>query len=673
MIQNAQPETESGIRFLAVIVLYKMAAKDSVSFRTLQQAASRLGDGNTARILIVDNTPGATNHCKCAHNVLYHAAGENLGLPNAFNYALDLAHREGCDWLITLDQDTALPPEFLVRIAEIANRLKCDPSIAAIVPQINGDGRILSPNWFRAGAFPRWFPSGYTGVPDKPTFAFNSAAALRVRTLRAIGGYDPLFWLDHCDSALYYKLHCHGRRVFVAGNIQVQHHFSMLDKEKRMTLVRYRNILVAESAFWDLAMNRLAGMERTARLLGRWCKQVLHGHNAGFRKETAQALKRRLFSSRASRIAQWKREMNALKPALANGSDRFPGLKESKRAPQISVIIVNWNGKQFLDTCLSSLRSQTFSDCETILVDNGSEDGSVDFVRQQFPEVRVISLNRNVGFAAANNVGFDYAEGPLIVLLNNDTKVHPDCLQQIYQGSRDFPKAASFACKMLYFDEPQRIENCGFDVSLSGATVDLGRGDLDGTQWAQSRQVFGACGGAAAYRRTMLQEIGLFDPDFFLIYEDVDLAFRAQLNGFTCMYLPEAVVYHRYRASIGVSSPLQVFFSQRNTELVYLKNMPLPMLLKSLPQRIMYEVGAAIYFTKSGSGRAFLRAKAHALRLLPTTWRKRQQIQRSRTASTADLVSLMKRTSLAAKLEKFLLLWRSHATVRDAGKMPIQG
>ena len=133
--------------------------------------------------------------------------------------------------------------------------------------------------------------------------------------------------------------------------------------------------------------------------------------------------------------------------------------------PEISVIVVNWNGKHFLETCLTALRRQTFRDFETILVDNGSEDGSAEYVRSGFPEVRLIALDRNLGFTGGNIAGYEQACGELIVLLNNDTEVDPRWLEEIHKARRDYPAAGSFASKMLYFDERNRIDNCGFGLT----------------------------------------------------------------------------------------------------------------------------------------------------------------------------------------------------------------
>jgi GT2 family glycosyltransferase len=325
--------------------------------------------------------------------------------------------------------------------------------------------------------------------------------------------------------------------------------------------------------------------------------------------------------------------------------------------PVISVIILNWNGKHFLEDCLGAMRRQTFRDFETILVDNGSQDGSVEYVRTQFPEVSVVALPDNRGFTGGNIAGYKQASGNLVVLLNNDTEAHPNWLDEIDKASQLYPQAGSFASKMMYFNERGRVENCGLDLGIAGAVVERGRDDPDGTEWSRATKVFGACAGAAAYRRTMLDHIGFLDPDFFVFYEDVDLSFRAQLHGYECLYVPGAIVYHRYRVTMGKSPLRTVFYSQRNVEFVYLKNMPAGLILRSLPQRLLYEMGAAIYFAKQGAGSAFLRAKLDALRSLPSVLQKRREIQRKRIITDSQLRAIMRKSLLSSKWKKFCTGW----------------
>jgi GT2 family glycosyltransferase len=263
----------------------------------------------------------------------------------------------------------------------------------------------------------------------------------------------------------------------------------------------------------------------------------------------------------------------------------------------------------------------------------------------------LVALAENRGFAGGNIAGYEQASGKLIVLLNNDTEADPAWLEEIHKSSILHPLSGSFASKMMYFDARNRIENCGFDLGIFGATLELGRDELDGSNWNTSREVFGACGGAVAYRRSMLDRIGFLDPDFFMVYEDVDLSFRAQLHGYTCIYVPTAVVFHRYRASLGSGSARQVFYSQRNIEFVYLKNMPLGLILRSLPLRLIYEFGAALQAAGQGNLGPFVRSKLYAIRHLPKVWRKRREIQHTRTAKTSQIRVVMKPV-LAAKWRK---------------------
>lgn len=324
-----------------------------------------------------------------------------------------------------------------------------------------------------------------------------------------------------------------------------------------------------------------------------------------------------------------------------------------RRMPEMSVIIVNWNGTKFLPDCLSALRQQTFRDFETILVDNASTDDSLEYVRAHFPEVKIIGLQSNLGFSGGNIAGYNCASGEIIVLLNNDTEAHPEWLESIHRASREFPAAGSFACKMMYFNDRARIENCGFEIDSAGITAELGRDELDGPHWASSREVFGACGGAVAYRRTMLDQVGFLDPDFVMIYEDVDLSFRAQLSGFRCVYVPKAIVYHHYRSTIKKGPALQVFYSQRNIDFVYWKNLPLAFILRSSPHRLLYELGSALYFFRLGSGVPFFKAKLDVLRRLPSVLKKRKVIQKQNTLATSQLRNLFCGSVFRSKWRKF--------------------
>jgi len=328
--------------------------------------------------------------------------------------------------------------------------------------------------------------------------------------------------------------------------------------------------------------------------------------------------------------------------------------------PEISVIVINWNGKHLLKDCLSALRRQTFRDFEALLVDNGSQDGSVEFVREHFPEVTLIALEKNVGFSQGNAAAYEKSSGRLVTLLNNDTAADPAWLEEIFKASQSFPEAGSFASKMLCFDEPDRIDNCGFGITGAGFTIDLGRDEHDGPAWSTARPVFGCCGGAATYRRRMLEDIGFLDPDFFMTYEDVDLSFRAQLKGYSCMFVPGAKVLHRYRATMKKywSYSRQIYYSQRNIEFLYIKNMPLELIASTCLQRMTYEFGSALYFLRAGAIGAFVRGKLDVLRHLPKLLRKRRDIQGGKVIDAAQLSAVMEMDWLRPKWRKFTSAWR---------------
>lgn len=326
--------------------------------------------------------------------------------------------------------------------------------------------------------------------------------------------------------------------------------------------------------------------------------------------------------------------------------------------PEMSVIVLNWNGKHFLETCLTALRRQTFRDFETILVDNGSTDGSAEYVRANCPEVNLVELRENRGFTGGNIAGYEHARTDLIVLLNNDTEADERWLEEMHKASLEYPKAGIFASKMMQFEDRKRIDMCGFDLSMVGPGVDLGRGELDGPEWNEPRKVFGACAGAAAYRRGMLDEIGFFDADLFMTFDDMDLSFRAQLRGYECMFIPGAIVYHYASPTITKYPATKAYYSQRNIDVVYLKNMPLALILLALPKRLIFEIGCAVYFFRLGVGAAFLKAKLDVIRGLPSVLRKRREILGKRKLTNAQLYSLLQTYRISSKWKKFAAAWR---------------
>ena len=210
------------------------------------------------------------------------------------------------------------------------------------------------------------------------------------------------------------------------------------------------------------------------------------------------------------------------------------------------VIIVNWNGKRFLDDCLSALGEQTYPNLEVILVDNGSTDGSVDFVHDHFPRVHIMSLNENVGFAKANNSAMIKAlnDGAQhIALLNNDTKVDEKWLEHLVAVMESEKDIGICASKMMRMDNPRILDSAGHMFKW-GRIFERGHGEVDARQYDDRLDIIGACAGACLYRKEMLEDIGLFDERFGSYYEDAELSWRAHNRGWRARFVPESIVLH---------------------------------------------------------------------------------------------------------------------------------
>ncbi len=250
----------------------------------------------------------------------------------------------------------------------------------------------------------------------------------------------------------------------------------------------------------------------------------------------------------------------------------------NRKIPQATVIIPNWNGAGHLRECLDSLAAQTFRDFETLLVDNGSTDASVSLVERDYPWVRVIGLAQNLGFSTAVNVGIRESQSEYVVLLNNDTRARRDWLEALIRDMSHWPEASFAASRMLRYEPPHLVDSAGDHFSLlSGAGNNIGAGDPEGLH-KQPAWIFGACAGAAIYRRSLFEDIGVFDEDFFLVFEDVDLDLRAQVAGHHCLYIPDAVVLHKRGGSTDATSLEVAVRSWRNHVWVAGKNLP-PLLL----------------------------------------------------------------------------------------------
>jgi len=293
----------------------------------------------------------------------------------------------------------------------------------------------------------------------------------------------------------------------------------------------------------------------------------------------------------------------------------------------ISVVVVNYNGKKFLDGCLSSLDRQTCRDFEVILVDNGSSDGSAAYVRERYPSLILVETTKNLGFAGGTNAGIRVARGEFIFTLNNDTIADPHLLEEIVRPMISDSHVGVCGAKMVFFDG--RINSTAICISRSGAAWDRGGGEPDHGQYDVIEEVFGSCAGAALYRRSMLDEIGLFDEDFFLFMEDVDLAFRARLSGWKCMYVPTARVVHFHGGTAGFRSDLSIYYGNRNLLWYVVKNFPSRTLLLSSPWIIGRNCAVIPYYLLKGRGLSIFRAKIDMMKGLGDMMRKRRSVKKT--------------------------------------------
>lgn len=338
----------------------------------------------------------------------------------------------------------------------------------------------------------------------------------------------------------------------------------------------------------------------------------------------------------------------SVEPAGDRGSRRTG---DDSASPLVSIVIVTWNGRQHLDTCLAAVAAQEGVPFEAILVDNGSTDGTVDYVRAAFPWVRIVALPSNRGFAGGNNAGVAHARGRYVALLNNDTAAAPDWLRELLSGLDEASGVALTTSLIVYMHDPGTIDSAGDGLLRWGGAFKRHHG-APASVAAEPAEVFGVCGAACLLPREVFDELGGFDEEFFASHEDVDLSYRARLRGYRCRYVPSAVVRHRGSSTLGRTSALSVFHGQRNLEWVYLKNTPGPLLLRTLPGHILYVVAAAIYFARAGRLTTFVRAKLAAAAGVPEILRKRVQVQRGRRATNAAIWRSLDAGWLSTKLRE---------------------
>ncbi len=328
-----------------------------------------------------------------------------------------------------------------------------------------------------------------------------------------------------------------------------------------------------------------------------------------------------------------------------------------------SLIVINYNGIDCVVNCLKALDQQLLREFEIVLVDNGSSDGSVgqieEFLKrnQLAHSIKLVPCKSNLGFAGGGLEGLRHTNGEYIALLNNDTEADKEWLGEMVKAMDMNPEIGICGSRMI-LRGTDIIDSAGDGVSTALRGFKRGEGNK-ASLYSEREYVFGACAGAALYRRKMIEEIGFLDEDFFLIHEDTDLNFRAQLYGWKVLYVPTAIVYHKVRSSIGHMSDAAVYYTLRNSELVRMKNVPIPILLRCLPEFVSGMLTEFIYFAIMHKClRLYFRAKIDAMRMLRKMLKKRAVIMENRKVNCKYLLGIMtpvwQKDFLMSKIKKFL-------------------
>lgn len=332
--------------------------------------------------------------------------------------------------------------------------------------------------------------------------------------------------------------------------------------------------------------------------------------------------------------------------------------------PLVSIIIVNWNGKKYLVRCLSTAISQAYLNKEIIVVDNGSADGSIDFIKEKYANAaKLIANSGNLGFAQGNNIGILQSRGGYILTLNNDAELDENCLSELVKAIESDERIGMCAPKILLKSNHNKIDSVGHLIYQDGLSRQRGRLEADLGQYDKREEVVFPSACCGLYRRKMLDEIGLFDSNFFMFVEDTDLGLRARLAGWKCIYVPEAVVYHNYSSSAGGYSALKAFFIERNRIWLVIKLFPLSLILSSFYytlKRYLYQFygviskrGSAAYFAKQNSRFDIIgvicKSYIAACLGLPVMLKQRRRIRLQRKVSISDIHSWFSKFGISAE------------------------
>ncbi len=305
---------------------------------------------------------------------------------------------------------------------------------------------------------------------------------------------------------------------------------------------------------------------------------------------------------------------------------------------RVTAVVLNYNGRELLEVVLPSLRRQTYQDFDVVVVDDCSSDDSIAYLTETWPDVAVVNTGpSNVGVSAALNVAVGAARGELVALLNNDLELEPGWLAELVAALDRHPEAASAAGKLLRYSQRDMIDSAGDVFTRGAAAFGRGAGERDAGQYDDEEEVFAPTAGAALYRTRVFAEVGPFDETFYAYFEDVDWGLRALLLGYRSRYVPGARGYHMGSRTTKPTVNRRFYELQhRNTLAVLIKDVPLPYLLRHVPEILGHHLLAFAHSARGGLLKAHLRGIVRAVAGTPGWLRERRQIQSSRRISAAE-------------------------------------
>jgi len=316
--------------------------------------------------------------------------------------------------------------------------------------------------------------------------------------------------------------------------------------------------------------------------------------------------------------------------------------------PLVSIIVVNYNGKHFLEECFTSLENSDYprDNYEVILVDNASSDGSVEFTRLRFPKIRILQLDANYGFCKPNNEGARIARGKYIVLLNNDTVVTEWWLSELMKATSTDDKVACCASKILYYDKRDLINAAGGKITITGAGFYRGYGDRDGPEYDRLEYTGFGCGAGVLVKKDFFESIGGFDEDYFASCEEHDLGWKSWLYGYKVLYVPTAIMYHKESGTFGGKGsyqPVKVYFITRNRLYNLIKNFEMKNVFRGLLIGLAFDLFRGIRYVRSGNigstksiGKAYVDFMKNIRKMLA----RRKLVQQNRRLSDDALYKL---------------------------------